>query len=80
MLCEMLAEMNELKWSVKVASTSADKALVSKQKAAIKASALFDKLHVSTCLINELEDDINNKMKTIKDLRNKVDKYEAIIS
>jgi hypothetical protein len=26
MLCEMLAEMNELKWSVKVASTSADKA------------------------------------------------------
>ena len=37
MLCEMLAEMNELKWSVKVASTSADKASASKQKAAMKA-------------------------------------------
>ncbi len=78
MLCEMLAEMNELKWSVKVASTSADKALASKQKAAMKASALFDKLCVSTCLINELKDDINNEMKTIKDLLNKVDEYEEI--
>jgi hypothetical protein len=75
----MLVEMNELKRSVKVASMSADKALASKQKAAMKASALFDKLHVSTCLINELKDDINDEMKTIKDLRNKVDKYEEII-
>jgi hypothetical protein len=79
MLCEMLVEMNESKRSVKVASTSADKASASKQKAAMKASALFDKLHVSTCLTNELKDDINDKMKTIKDLRNKVDKYEEII-
>jgi uncharacterized protein YoxC len=80
MLCEMLAEMNELKRSVKVASTSADKASASEQKAAMNASALFDKLCVSTCFINELKDDINNEMKTIKDLWNKVDKYEEIIS
>jgi hypothetical protein len=65
---------------VKVVSMSADKASASKQKAAMKASALFDKLRVSTSLINELKGVINNKMKTIKDSRNKVNKYEEIIS
>ena len=71
--------MNELKRSVKVASRSADKASASEQKAAMKASALFDKLRVSTCLINKMKDDINDKMKTIKDSRNKVDEYKEII-
>ena len=79
MLCEMLVEMNDSKRSEKIASMSPDNAFASKQKVAMKASALLNKLGVSTSVINELKDDINDEMNTIKDLRNKVDEYKEII-
>ncbi len=40
---------------------------------------LYNKLKVSTSLINELKDEIRIDMKTIEELRSKVDEYEVII-
>jgi hypothetical protein len=37
-------------------------------------------LKESTSLIYELKDEISNKMKTIEELRSKVDDYEVVIN
>ncbi len=79
MLCEMLDEMNESRWTVKFASASADKTMTLSKKAAKRASILFKKLQTSTSLINELKDEINNKTRTIDDLKKKVGEYDEVI-
>jgi hypothetical protein len=71
--------MNESKQIAKIALTSSDKASASAQKAANRSSVLYNKLKVSTSLINELKDEISNDMKTIEELHSKVDEYEVII-
>jgi hypothetical protein len=60
MLWEILEEMNESKRTVKIASTSADKEDASAQKAVNRSSLLYNKLKVSTTIINELKDEISN--------------------
>ncbi len=79
MLSKMLEEINESKRLKRLASISADKAAASALKAASRSSTLFNILKVSTCLINELKDEINGKMKLIEDLRFKVYEYKVII-
>jgi hypothetical protein len=79
MLWKILEEMNESKRTVKIASTSADKADASAQKAVNRSSLLDNKLKVSTTIINELKDEISNEMKTVEELQSKVDEYEVII-
>jgi hypothetical protein len=79
MLWEILEEMNESKQTVQIASTSADKADASAQKAVNRSSLLYNKLKVSTTIINELKDRISNKMKTVEEIQSKVDEYEVII-
>ena len=79
MLCEILDEMNESRWTVKFASASANKAMTSSKKVAKRASILFKKLQTSTSLINELKDEINDKMRTIDDLKKKVGEYDEVI-
>jgi hypothetical protein len=79
MLWEMFEEMNESKHAVKIASTSADKAATSAQKAMNRSSDLYNKLSISTSLVKELKDEICNEIKTIEELRSKVDEYEVII-
>ncbi len=80
-VCKILDEMNESRRTVKFASASADKTMtLSKaKKAARRASILFKKLQTSTSLINELKDEINDKMRTIDDLKKKVGEYDEVI-
>jgi hypothetical protein len=79
MLWEILEEVNESKWTVRLASTSANKAAESAERAASRSSTLFNKLKEITTLINELKGKINDKKKIIEDLRSKVDEYEVMI-
>jgi methyl-accepting chemotaxis protein len=79
MLCVMLDEMNESRRTVKFASSSADKAMTLSKKATKRASILFKKLQTSTSLINELKDEINDKTRTIDDLKKKVGEYDEVI-
>ncbi len=65
--------------SVKIASISADKAGASAQKAANRSAVLYNKLKISTSLINELRDEIRDDVKAIEELRSKVDEYEVIV-
>jgi methyl-accepting chemotaxis protein len=69
MLCKMLDEMNESRRTIKFASASADKAMTLSKKAAKRASILFKKLQTSTSLTNKLKDEINDKTRTIDDLK-----------
>ena len=79
MLWEIFNEINESKRTVRMASTSANKAAVSAERALSKSSMLLDKLKESTNLLNELKDEINDDKKTISDLCSKVDEYEVMI-
>ncbi len=79
MLWEILEEMNESKQTVRLASTSVNEAVASAERAASRLSMLFNKLKVSTSLINELKDEINDEKKIIEDSRSKVEEYEVII-
>ena len=79
MLWEILEEMNESKRTVKIASISADKAGASAQKAANRSAVLYNKLKVSTSLINELRDEIRDDVNAIEKLHSKVDEYEVIV-
>ena len=77
--CEMLWEtfnkMNESKWTVRLASTSAEKAAASAKRAVCQSSMLYNKLKENSSLINELKDEINNEKKVFSDLHSKVDEY-----
>jgi hypothetical protein len=44
-----------------------------------RSSDLYNKLKVSTSLINESKDQISDEIKTIEELCSKVDEYEVII-
>ena len=79
MLWEMFEKINESTRTVKIVSTSANKAAASAQKAMNRSSDLCNNLKVSTSLINELKDEIWDEIKTIEELRSKVDEYEVII-
>ena len=86
MLWEIYNKMNEFKWTVRMASTSANKAAVSAERAVSKAekamsnlSMLLNRLKESTNLINELKDEISDNTKIVLDLHSKVDEYEVMI-
>ena len=79
MLCEMLDEMNESRRLVKFASTTAKNATSSAEKSAKRASILYTKLKLSSNLINELKDDIQDETMMVDDLKQKVNEYEDII-
>jgi hypothetical protein len=79
MLWDILEEMNKSKQRVKIASTSADIADASAQKAANRSSLPYNKLKVSTTIINESKDEISNEMKTVEEIQSKVDEHEVII-
>jgi len=76
MLCEMLDEMNKSRRSVKFASTTANKATESTVKSAKRASILYAKLKLSSNLINELKDDIQDETMMVDDLKQKVNEYK----
>ena len=79
MLWETFNEMNESKRTVRLASTSAEKAAASAERARGRSSMLYNKLRESSSLINELKDEINDEKKVLSDLRSKVEEYENII-
>ena len=64
---------------MRLASTSAEKAGASAERAVCQSSILSNKLKESSSLINELKDEINGEKKVISDLRSKVDEYDVII-
>jgi hypothetical protein len=59
MLWETFNKMNESKQTVKLASTSAEKAAASAKRAVCRSSTLYNKLKESSSLINKLKDEIN---------------------
>jgi hypothetical protein len=79
MLWETFNEMNKSKQTVRLASTSAEKAAASTKRAVCQLSMLYNKLKESSSLINELKDEINNEKKVILDLHSKVVEYDAIM-
>jgi hypothetical protein len=71
--------MNESKRTVRLVSTSAEKAAASAKRAVCQSSMLNNKLKESSSLINELKNEINDEKKVISDLHSKVVEYDAII-
>ena len=69
MLWEIFNEINESKHKVRLASTSANKAAVSAERAIGKSPMLLNKLKESTNLLNKLKDEINNDKKIISDMQ-----------
>jgi hypothetical protein len=64
---------------MRLASTSAEKAGASAERAVCQSSILSNKLKESSSLINELKDEINGEKKVISDLHRKVVEYNTII-
>ena len=79
MLWETFNEMNDFKRTMRMASTSAEKAAATAERAICRSSMLYNKLRESSNLINELKDEIRDEKKVISDLRSKVDEYDVII-
>ena len=79
MLWEILNKINKSKRTVRLASTSANKAAVSAERAISKLSMLLNKLKESTNLLNELKDEINDDKEIMSDLCSKVNEYEVMI-
>jgi hypothetical protein len=79
MLWETFNKMNESKRTVRLVSTSAEKAAASAKRAVCQSSMLYNKLKESSSLINKLKDEINNEKKVISDLHSKVVENDAII-
>ncbi len=79
MLWETFNEMNDLKRTMRMASTSAEKAASTAIRATCRLSMLYNKLKESSNLINELKDEIRDEKKVISDLHSKVDEYDVII-
>ena len=69
MLWEIFNKINESKRTIRMASTSANKAAVSAERAIGKSPMLLNKLKESTNLLNELKDEINNDKKIISDMQ-----------
>ena len=79
MLWETFNEMNNFKRTMRMASTSAEKAAATAERATCQSSLIYNKLRESSNLINELKDEIRDENKVILDLRSKVDEYDVII-